>query len=159
MGVTSSSRSSKISPSPPAAASASGVSVEGEDALVVAGMKTPGVGDAGAPGAAEGADDQVADGGVGIGLVAGADLLEILAEGLVPDVVLAVLAIADGESYPAAVNAHTASASTNSSRCQRPRAERGIRDPGQPLAQTRARCPARGENGGQLVTGSVDQGR
>ena len=50
-------------------------------------MKTPGVGDVGVPGAAEGADDQVADGGVGIGLVAGADLLEILAEGLVPDVV------------------------------------------------------------------------
>ena len=34
-------------------------------------------------------------------------------------------AIADGESCPAAVNAHTASASTNSSGCQRPSGERG----------------------------------
>ena len=48
------------------------------------------MGDVGEPGVAEGAGDQVADGGVGVGLVPGADLLEVFAEGVVPDVVLAV---------------------------------------------------------------------
>lgn len=49
-----------------------------------------GVGDAGEPGAVEDADDQVADRGVGIRLASGADLLEIFAECLVPQVMLAV---------------------------------------------------------------------
>ena len=38
-----------------------------------------GVGDVGEPGASEDAGDQVADGGVGVRLVPGADSLEILA--------------------------------------------------------------------------------
>jgi hypothetical protein len=41
------------------------------------------VGGVSEPGAAEGAGDQVADGGIGVRLVPGADLLEILAKGLV----------------------------------------------------------------------------
>jgi hypothetical protein len=49
------------------------VPVEGKDALVVAAVVAAGVGDVGEPGAAEGAGDQVADGGIGIGLVPGAD--------------------------------------------------------------------------------------
>jgi hypothetical protein len=51
----------------------SGVAVEGEDALVVAGVVAAGVGNAGIPGVAEGADDEIADGGIGMGLVPGAD--------------------------------------------------------------------------------------
>jgi hypothetical protein len=68
----------------------SGVSVEGEDALVIAAVVAAGVGDVGEPGAAEGAGNQVADGGIGIRLAPGADLLEVFAERLVPDVVLPV---------------------------------------------------------------------
>src|SRR5512135_3397710 len=67
------------------------ISVEGEYALVVAAVVAAGVSDIREPGTAECAGDQVADGGIGIGLVPGADLLEILAEGLVPHVMLAVL--------------------------------------------------------------------
>jgi hypothetical protein len=52
--------------------SGSYVSVEGEDALVVAAVVAAGVGDVGEPGAAESVGYQVADGGVGIGLVPGA---------------------------------------------------------------------------------------
>jgi hypothetical protein len=63
---------------------ASGVSVQGEDALVVAGMPAAGVGDVGVAGPAEGTGGQVADGGVGVGLVPGADALHVLGEGLVP---------------------------------------------------------------------------
>src|SRR5262249_8213755 len=69
----------------------SGVSIEGEDAPLVAGVQAAGVGDVGVAGAAEGAGGRVADGGEGIGLVPGADPLEILGEGLVAHVVLAVL--------------------------------------------------------------------
>jgi hypothetical protein len=64
----------------------SGVSVEGEDALVVAAVVAAGVGDVGEPGVPEGAGDQVADSGVGTGLVPGADLLGVFAEGDVPDI-------------------------------------------------------------------------
>jgi len=49
--------------------SVSGVSLKGEDALVVAAVVEAGVGDVGEPGTAESASDQVADGSVGIGLV------------------------------------------------------------------------------------------
>jgi hypothetical protein len=66
------------------------VSVEGEYALVVAAVVAAGVGDVGEPGAAECACDQVADGGAGIGLVPGADPLEIFGECLVSDVVRTV---------------------------------------------------------------------
>src|SRR5262249_44684916 len=74
-----------------------GVSVQGEDASLVAGLVSAGVGDCGLPGAAEGAGDQVADGGPGIGLVSGACPLEVFAECLVAHVVLAVL---DGPVTP-----------------------------------------------------------
>ena len=82
--------------------SVSRVAIEGEDALVVAAVIAAGVGDAGEPGAAESAGDQVADGRVGIGLVPGADTLEIFAGCLVPHVMLTVfdspvLACAGGE--------------------------------------------------------------
>ena len=63
---------------------ASGVSVQGEDALVVAGMPAAGVGDVGVSGVPERAGDQVADGREGRGLVPGADFLPVLAESLVP---------------------------------------------------------------------------
>jgi hypothetical protein len=49
--------------------SGSGVSVEGEDALVVAAVPAAGVGDVGVPGVPERAGDQVADGCEGRGLV------------------------------------------------------------------------------------------
>jgi len=75
----------------PGAGVRSGVSVEGKDALVVAAVVAAGAGDAGEPGAPEGADGQVADGSVGAGLVPGADLLQVLAKCLVPDIMLAVL--------------------------------------------------------------------
>src|SRR6266849_543913 len=68
----------------------SGVSVEGEDALVVVAVVAACVGDVGEPGVAEGAGDQVAESGVGAGLVPGADLLGVFAEGDVPDIMLAV---------------------------------------------------------------------
>jgi hypothetical protein len=51
----------------------SGVSAEGEDALVVAPVVTAGVGQVGEPMAAECAGDEVADGGVGVRLVSRAD--------------------------------------------------------------------------------------
>jgi hypothetical protein len=63
------------------------VSVEREYALVVAAVVAAGVGDVREAGAAEGAGDQVADGGIGVRLAPGADLLEVFAEGLVPDIV------------------------------------------------------------------------
>ena len=62
----------------------------GEYALVVVAVVAAGVGDVGEPGAAECACDQVAAGGVGIGLVPGADPLEIFGECLVSDVVRTV---------------------------------------------------------------------
>src|ERR1700750_1280645 len=62
------------------------VCVEGEYALVVAAVVAAGVGDVGEPGVAECACDRVADGGAGIGLVPGADPLEIFGECLVSDV-------------------------------------------------------------------------
>ena len=49
------------------------------------------MGDAGEAGVAVGAGDEVADGCVGIAPVPGAGALEIFAEGLVADVVLAIL--------------------------------------------------------------------
>jgi hypothetical protein len=67
--------------------SGSCVSVEGEDALVVAAVVAAGVGDVGEPGAAESADGEVTDSRVGIGLVPGADALEVFGECLVPYVV------------------------------------------------------------------------
>ena len=84
--------------------SGSCVSVEPENALVVAAVVTTGVGCVGEPGAAEGTDDEVADGSVCIGLVPGADALQILGEGRIPDVILAVL---DGP-VPAGVDAQVA---------------------------------------------------
>ena len=68
-----------------------GVSVEGEDAAVVAGVVAAGAGDVGEAVLPGGADDEVADGGGVGGLVAGACLLGVLAEGDVADVVLAVV--------------------------------------------------------------------
>lgn len=68
----------------------SGVSVQREDAPLVAAVVAAGVGDVRVPGAAEGADDEVADRRVGIGLVPGADPLQVFAESLVPHVVPAV---------------------------------------------------------------------
>ena len=63
-----------------------GVSVQGEDALVVADVVATGVGDVGKPGAAAGADDEVADGGVGVWLVPGPDPGGVFAEGDVADI-------------------------------------------------------------------------
>ena len=57
--------------------SGSCLSVEGQDALVIAAVVAASVGDVGKAGAAEGADGEVADGSVGIGLVLGADPLEV----------------------------------------------------------------------------------
>ena len=54
--------------------SGSDVSVEGEDALVVAAVPAAGMGDVGVPGMPERAGDQVAYGGEGVRLVPGADL-------------------------------------------------------------------------------------
>jgi hypothetical protein len=70
--------------------SGSRVSAEGEDALVVAAVVTAGVGDVGEAGAAESADGEVADSRVGVGLVPGADALEVFGECRVPHVMLAV---------------------------------------------------------------------
>ena len=70
--------------------SGSCVSVEGQDALVIAAVVAAGVGDVGKADAAEGADGEVADGSVGIGLVPGADALEVFGECLVPYVMLAI---------------------------------------------------------------------
>jgi len=67
--------------------SGSCVSVKSEDALVVAAVVATGVGGVGEPSAAESAGVQVADGGVGVGLVPGADLLEVFGECLVAHVV------------------------------------------------------------------------
>jgi hypothetical protein len=64
----------------------SGVSVEGEDALVVAAVVAAGVGDGGESCVAEGAGDQVAESGVGIGLVPGGDLLGVFMGGDVADI-------------------------------------------------------------------------
>jgi hypothetical protein len=61
--------------------SGSCVSVEGQDALVIA--VVAGVGDVGKAGAADGAGGEVADGSVGTGLVPGADPLEVIGECLV----------------------------------------------------------------------------
>jgi hypothetical protein len=44
------------------------------------------MGDGGGPGVAEGAGDQVAESGVSAGLVPGADLLSVFAEGDAPDI-------------------------------------------------------------------------
>jgi len=71
--------------------SGSGVSVKGEDALVVAAVPAAGVGDVGEPGMPERAGDQVADGCEGRWLVPGADFLLVLAESLFPHIVPAVL--------------------------------------------------------------------
>jgi hypothetical protein len=60
------------------------VSVEGEDAPFVAAVVTADVGEAGVSGAAEGTGDQVADGRVRVGLVPGADALQVFGECLVP---------------------------------------------------------------------------
>ena len=54
--------------------------MEDGDALVIAAVVAAGVGDVGVPGTAEGAGDQVADGGVGVGLVPGARPLEVFAD-------------------------------------------------------------------------------
>jgi len=59
----------------------SGISVEGEDALVVACVIAAGVGDVGEAFPADGADDEVADDGAGAGLVPGAGFLGVFAEG------------------------------------------------------------------------------
>ena len=55
----------------------SGVSVEGEDALVGAAVVAAGGGDVGVSFPAECAGDEVADGGVGVGLVPGAGFLRV----------------------------------------------------------------------------------
>ena len=59
--------------------------MESKDALVVAAVVAAGVGDVGVPSAPGGPDDQVADGGVGAGLVPSADLLQVFTECLVPE--------------------------------------------------------------------------
>jgi hypothetical protein len=56
------------------------VSVEGEDALVVAAVVAAGGGDVGVPFPAECADDEVADAGMGVRLAAGAGFLCVLPE-------------------------------------------------------------------------------
>lgn len=70
--------------------SGSRVSVEGEDALVVAAVVAAGVGDVGEADAAESADGEVADGRVGVGLVPGPDALEVFGERRVWHVMRAV---------------------------------------------------------------------
>ena len=60
--------------------SVSVVSVEGEDALVVASVVAAGVGHVGEPLPAECAGDEVADGGAGVRLVPGADALVVFTE-------------------------------------------------------------------------------
>jgi hypothetical protein len=60
--------------------SGSCVSVEGQDAPVVAAVAAAGVGKFGKADAAGYADGEVADGRVGIGLVPGADALEVFGD-------------------------------------------------------------------------------
>jgi hypothetical protein len=67
-----------------------GVSVKGEDALVVASVMAAGVGDVGVSGAAERTGDEVADASHRVGLVPGAHLLLVFAECDVADIMLTV---------------------------------------------------------------------
>ena len=72
---------------------------------------------------------------------------------------------ADGESCPAAVNAHTASPGTNSSGCQRPPAgasgpaASADQEPGPASRAGTGTVPVSGPDSRQFLTGNVDQGK